>query len=183
MNIQENKRTSVNQLRLIYNVLYGFLRASCVHLRKFGLGYGFLFGSTSTLLILVATLWYGILAYPLPWKVTDAENSKFDTLTFKFTDYDSDLALFKTLNKLLPVGTSKRDVDRILGSVGGAKISKFLGKDFFIKGGADQRYYYEYRNIRSVLIEAIFMLPEGEASWKVSIVFDKNEKLLTLNVI
>lgn len=183
MNIQENNRTSQNQLLWINNALSGFLRSCFTHLNKFSLGYGFLFGATSTLLTVAAIIWYGVLAYPLPWKVTDPRDPRFDINQFRFSDYSKDADLYDALKFIIKDGkTTKHQVDALL-----SKIAKADVKQYFklrpTDSSDDIKFYYTYRNIRSILLEHLTMMPEGEFTWEVFIVFDKNEKVKDMKVI
>lgn len=102
---------------------------------------------------------------------------------FKFTDYSSDSELNEVLIRMFPVGTDKSAVDRILVDQAGARIEEYNRRDASLEEETDKRYYYIHRGLRSEVFEALSFVPEGEFSWKVTVVFSKDDKLKRIKVI
>jgi hypothetical protein len=182
-NSSSSPRTSTAQLRWVGGVSWRFACALARHVQKFGLVYGFLLGSAATLCVLAALIWYVVLDFPPPWKITDPSDPRFDVTKFEFDDYTSDIALSKALRILFPIGTDKSDVDRVLGDMGRAKISKVTGKNPYRDDPSEQEYYCEYRSLRSFISDYFSGMPEGEFTWKVLVTYDQNNKLKKIHVI
>lgn len=127
----------------------------------------------TTLLIIAATVWYGIFAFPLPWKVIDTASPRFRIEQFRLTDYPNANALGTALNSLFPVGTSKEKVDAVLVRAG-AHIKPLMPAKTQ-KPPFPNAYYYTHRNWRSILGEIVMMAPSrDEFAWKALIYFDQN---------
>lgn len=184
MTDQNNNRTSWRQLRWLKNALCNFFNIIFSHISRSGIGYGFLFGVTSTLLTVAAIIWYGVLAYPLPWKVTDPRDPRFDINQFRFSDYSRDADLYDALKFIIKSGkTTKHQVDILLGEIAKADTEQYFSKPRPADNSGDTKFYYKFRSIRSVLLEYLTMTPEGEFTWEVFIVFDKNGKVKEITVI
>lgn len=181
-NKSESARTSAGQLKWIGSIFCSFFCGLARHVQKFGLFYGFVSGSFVTLCVLAALIWYVFLDFPLPWKITDPSDPRFDPMKFEFTDYVGDDELQRVLDIMFSIGTEKSEVENFLMKIGKAKGIKYQGPDKFIEQ-SDERYYYTYRHLRGVIFEIIFMVPENEFTWKISVVYDHNNKLKKLHVI
>lgn len=154
------------------------------HFSRFGAAYGFIGGVVSTVLVLMAFVWYGLLSYPLPWKVTDPASPYFDASDFEFSDYQGEKQLQEALEKMFPAGTKRSEVEKTLVKVGRARSSKNSKPKSALKINlSDQIYRYEYRNYRSLIYEVIARVPEGEFGWKMTIVYDDQDNLISIYVI
>lgn len=118
-----DKRTSAQQLMWVWKKIIGLFTGLFSHIRRCRGVYSFLLGALSTLLFLAAFIWYGVLAYPVPWKVIDPTDPRFDPLEFRFSDY-SPSYLLEVQPCLFPAGTPKSYVDHILVEIGGASVKK-----------------------------------------------------------
>lgn len=177
-----DKRTSAQQLMWVWNKISGFFKGLFSHIRRCRGVYSFLLGALSTLLFLAAFIWYGVLAYPLPWKVISSNERGFRSSEFKFTDYTSDSELQKVLDSMFPIGTDKSSVDLILVEKSRARVVKYHGPDPTIDS-TDERYYYTYVSFRGQFFELIAFVPQDEFVQEVTIVYTKNGKLKSLHVI
>lgn len=149
-----------------YNVPKPLINQMLITMRKLA-GY---------LMIGSALFWYGALAFPLPWKVTDPREPGFEIQKFKFADYESSLALTIALQEIFPVGTDKSNVDDLLIYQAGAEIEKYPRKPASPDPQSHTRYYYRYSNFRSYLFSFI-PAPGATFSWNVTAVYDENDRL------
>jgi len=146
------------------------------HIKKFGLLYGFLLGKVMTLLIVSLLIWFALLDAPMPWKVTDPSDPKFDPMKFEYTDYHSNSEFRTALKIMFPLGTEKSYIDKILVEVGGGTVRKYNYKHESLKDKIT--YRYGYNNIfRKIPMHIIFMpIPLPPAEWPSHYVaFDFNE--------
>ncbi len=97
-----DKRTSAQQVLWVWNKISGFFKGLFSHIRRCRGVYSFLLGALSTLLFLWAFIWYGILAYPVPWKVIDPTDSRFDVTKFRLTDYQGSVPTYIVKAALFP---------------------------------------------------------------------------------
>lgn len=107
---------------------------------------------------------YGVFEAPLPWKVTDTSDARFNPEKFRLTDYGSDSQFQKSLSILFPVGTEKSYVDRISVDVGGATVEKFVPKHPMYH---DNIYFdYGYHNkARWTVRNSIPFIPPLSPDW------------------
>lgn len=167
-----NQRTSLGQLRSIACFVMSFFAMLARHIYRFRGSYSFIAGAVSTLLCLAAIIWYGVFAFPLPWKITDPHDPRFNPQNFQFTDYSNSRELSEVLRVMFPVGTEKEVVDRAL-SRAGATIRKYTpAKNEKIPKNL---YYYSYRNFRSVIGSFLAVTTLDDSAWKVGIYYDENE--------
>jgi len=157
-----DKRTSAQQLMWVWNKISGFFKGLFSHIRRCRGPYSFLSGALSTLFFLWAFIWYGVLAYPVPWKVIDPTDPRFDPLAFRFSDYDSGFQSGQVYACLFPKGTDKSYVDRILVDIGNAITQKNMvkNKDYY----HPNEYKYTYSTPRSKFGHAMYTLVAEEKS-------------------
>lgn len=160
-----DKRTSAQQLMWVWNKIIGFFKGLFSHIRRCRGVYSFLSGALSTLFFLWAFVWYGVLAYPVPWKVTEPTDPRFDPLAFRFSDY-SPSYLPEVQPCLFPAGTPKSYVDHILVEIGGASVKK----DAFLPSyerSHPNMYTYTYSRFRDRLRHAYFSMLSDKHSIEV----------------
>ncbi len=150
-------------------------------MKRFSAIYGFLAGAVTTLLILAAIIWYGVFAYPLPWKVTDPTDPRFNPQNFRFTDYENSRELGEALRAIFPLGTEKEIVDLALGKAGASVPNKGYTKPNVANNYTF--FLYNYRNPRSEYLEYITMTSQGEFSWRVTAAFDDDGRLKEIRAI
>lgn len=180
---QGSRRTSKSQIFSAFEAIRDTVSAACAHAVRFGFLYGFLGGIIFATSVLSVITWYGVLAYPLPWKVTNPAEQGFEISEFRFSDYSSDNDLILALRIMFPAGTEKSNVDLILVDKAGARIRKNKRLPASPIPPNDTMYYYTYRSIRSVVLDIVSMMPEGEFTWKVSIIYDEDDRIKSINVI
>lgn len=106
------------------------------------------------LFFIFSFLWHGVFEAPLPWKVTDTSDSRFNPEKFRLTDYGGKVNFQKNLEILFPVGTEKSYVDRISVDIGKAATKEFSPKHpmyhdniYFDYGYHNQARWYLWRYI------------------------------------
>ncbi len=163
-------RTSGAQLRCAGHALRRIVSGLAKHVQKLGLIYGFVFGSVATLCVLAGLIWYVVLDFPPPWKVTDPADPRFDPMKFEFADYDG-AGLGHALACLFPAGTPKDDVDKILVETGHARIMQDKNNPHTV--------YYSYNLLRKKLAPLIFPIPSSNlpATIYFPITFDENQRV------
>lgn len=171
---QSSERTSAAQLQCVATILSRGLRAIGRHLRRVSAIYGFLAGAITVLLILAAIIWYGVFAYPLPWKVIDPTDPRFDPQSFRFTDYDTGRELGEALRAMFPVGTSKEQIDALL-SRSGVHIRPYTPAKR--EKTPPNLYYYSYSNWRSYILDRLLVMPADDNAWEAAVYFDENNKI------
>lgn len=162
----------------VWNKISGFFKGLFSHIRRCRGIYSFLSGALSTLLFLAAFLWYGILAYPVPWKVIDPTDPRFDPLEFRFSDYDSPSYLSEVQPCLFPAGTPKSYVDHILVEIGGASVKKDelpQSHEYY----HPNMYTYTYSNLRDRLRHFLFSLMSDDGYMEVR--YDSENKVEPYN--
>jgi hypothetical protein len=176
------EKSSLAQIKWLGKKMWGFVSGIFRHIWKFGLFYGFFAGIISTLLVIVAILWYGVFAHPLPWKVTDPRDPRFDPMEFRFTDYKSreeEETVFYSC--FLSKGTEKAFVDKILVDAGGARVKEHKSKYFTSKYPEHREFSYTFRSLGAAITEPFFPVPQGEFNIRFSIMYDKDLKLTDAN--
>jgi hypothetical protein len=178
------ERTSAAQISWVVDKVESMGRCFARHIGRYGLGYGFLGGVAATILTLAAVVWYGVLAYPLPWKVTDPKSHEYNKNSFQFTDYETKKDLLTALKVLLPIGTPKMEVDALLESQGGA------GKTLYDMRAAakngETRYVYTYKNARSFIQDRLhpnLSSINGPHAWRVAIDYDEKLTVTAIHAL
>ncbi len=123
---------------------------------------------------------YGILGYPPPWKITDPARAQFNVAQFSFTDYRSTAELENAARKLLPVGTPKAAVDRLLFTTAHGTVK------LYDQGAGWKTFSYGYANgaSRGFLTDVLaWMMGSAEADrlWFVFVKFDANNKVIGIS--
>ncbi len=104
------QRTSAGQIRWVFNGLWLLICRIGRHFSRCRGIYGFLAGWVSAILMLAAVFWYGILAFPLPWKVIDPADPRFDVTKFRLTDYQHSVPTYIVKEALFPSSFEVEDV-------------------------------------------------------------------------
>ncbi len=146
---------------------------------------GFILGVILTLLTLFCILWYMILDYPVPWKVLDPAHPNFKVENFKLSDYEEEEPLQRALEKMFPPGTDRSEVESVLVDIARAKARKSdKPKSPLKRSPDDQIFYYSYSNYRTVIYSLVALgVPQSEFSWKVRILYDADDNLISIYVI
>ncbi len=171
------EKSSLAQIKWLGKKLWGFVSGIARHIWKFGLFYGFFAGIISTLLVLIAIIWYGVFAYPLPWKVIDPTDPRFDPMEFRFTDYESGVKEAAFYSCLFPAGTEKTYIDKILVDAGKARVKARKSKDYYAESPEDKTFYYTFRSLGAAITEQLLPVPQGEFTLTLSLIYDKDMKL------
>lgn len=167
-------RTSAKQIAGFLKATGAALGATARHIQKLGLVYGFLFGSATTIAVAAALLWYGVFAFPLPWKVTDPTDPRFDKQNFTVTDYGSQDEFDDALEAMFPIGTKREAVDAAMEKAG-ARIKPY--KPAKHETSPPNLYYYEFWNLRSLWYSLLTMTSDDEFTWRAAIYFDEEDRV------
>lgn len=167
-NVKQTKedRTSIIQIKSLVSIIAPLGR----HLRRRSAVYSFFAGSATTVLLALVFVWYVLFAFPVPWKVTDPDDPRFEATQFRFTDYDNSTELGEALRAIIPVGMPKDQVDQIL-SKAGAQVRPYIpGRN---AKNPPNLFYYAYGNYRSIFFDVLYMTPFGDNAWKAGIYYDQ----------
>ncbi len=181
-NQSESVRTSAGQLKWAGSVICSIFCGLARHVKNFGLFYGFVSGSFVTLCVLAALIWYVVLDFPLPWKITNPSDPRFDPMKFEFTDYGPN-EIRNILPVMFPVGTNKSEVDKVFKEIKFIRAGKVAPYKHNEEKRNNEEYYYEYRPLRSFVLERFAFVPEGEFTYKVYFSYDFEGNLLRIHVI
>lgn len=134
-------------------------------------------------LVAFPIIWYGLLAYPLPWKELDPLKQEFQIEDFRLTDYSDKIILMKALYQIFPVGTPKEKVDDILIKRGGAKSYRYHYKHPEMLNIID--YRYKVWNLRAVFRKIVLtlMISPNYGGWHVRVKYDKDLRVESIRVI
>jgi hypothetical protein len=167
-------RTSAAQLLLLSRIATTPLKVVARHVADWRVPYSFLSGITFTLLSISAFVWYGLFAFPLPWKVTDPTDPRFDPGKFRFTDYSDGTKLDAALETMFPVGTSKEIVDAALSKAGARVTAHKPANNEPIRGNL---FYYSYWNLRATVIDQMLLTPAHDNAWEAAIYYDQDNRV------
>ena len=178
-NVKQTKedRTPVSQIKSLVSIIAPLGR----HLRRRSAIYSFLAGSATTVLLAWVFVWYGLFAYPVPWKATDPNDPRFDLSEFRLTDYPTSSELGEALRAIIPIGMPKSQVDQIL-SKAGARVTPYIpGKR---AKNPPNLYYYAHANYRSIFYDVLYRTPLDDNAWKAGIYYDEEnyvERIVSIN--
>lgn len=127
------------------------------------------------LCLLYSLVVYGLFEYPLPWKVVDPTDPRFNVSNLHFTDYKDRTELGAAMRELFPPGTSKAIVDDTLAKADVTSVKVSAGPK-----GPQNVYHYSYRNLRSLVLEIISLRPAGDSSWKIGVQYDENDTVVQI---
>lgn len=171
------ERTSAAQLFFLVSVVKRAIYRIGGHIRRCGWVYGFVGGVATTLLTLAAIIWFGAFAYPLPWKVIDPADPRFDIRTFRFTDYADSKDLAEVVRHLIPPGTPKDEVDKLLIRAG-AHIEPYIpGRN---ATNPPNLYYYTDWNLRTIFFGLRYMMSFEDIAWTLGVYFDDQDRLVKI---
>lgn len=154
------------------------------HIYQFRFSYGFLLGIFITVFSIYCVAWYSIFEAPVPWKIVDASDPRFDPHNFRLTDYSSKKELKHTLDILFPAGTDKTYVDEILHTAGGALVLEYKSTHPVYRDRIVFDYIYQNyprRFFRDIL--PIPPLPDDLASQHIRIAYDQDLKVQKVTVL
>lgn len=174
-------------------------------------------GWASAALTLAAVFFYGILAFPPPWKILDPTDPRFDVTQFRLTDHQGGipfrnirerffpyssfeehvrvlasesrkdredrinerkkLDLRETLQILLPIGTDKSQVDKILVSYGGATPKDTQSKAPRITGGNYKNFSYTVMPFTAYIESFVYGYPPEEFDITVFVIYNEDNKM------
>lgn len=120
-------------------------------------------------------LFIGVVCYlyvPNPIKITNPYHQWFDPDDFRFEDYMASKCTVKeALAKLLPLGTDKDFVDRVLSKAGGANITK-IPEEIGL-GPNNYSYFYTPRHWANMFFPHTF---------NVRVAYDENDRVILMEL-
>ncbi|TAL27549.1 MAG: hypothetical protein EPN97_16920 [Alphaproteobacteria bacterium] len=119
---------------------------------------------------------YGVLGYPLPWKITSPSSKLFNPHKFRFTDYRTRAEIDLVARTLFPVGTPKAAVDAILHDAGHASVK------LYDTGISSKTFCYTYsssasRGFLTGVVAWVLNNPEADKLWFVFVRYNQQSKV------
>jgi hypothetical protein len=145
--------------------------------------YRFINGFIIVIFSIYYLIHFQVYQYPAPWKITDPTVKGFNPAAFRFLDYQKEKEFAAAIGILLPPGTDKQLVDRLLGHYGHAHPGPIPPNKSLLPGERQVSYLYEEtHNMAADFIAYFTVSHDNIRRWIVIVTYGPDLKIVRLTV-